>query len=195
MSLTKKLIAVDFVPYEYRARELGCRFFPLQEIREIFSRDADIVEILVTLIRKIPENPKDYRNVCELYDGFQSKCHMLENCGAKIIECPTKLIMPSDPSQAPFFKHSDDQRLMITTLMACMKLRPDYLVLFASDGDYTPMVEALRDEGIRTVIVGSGHMLSKDLCRKAVQVIDFDTVVKEALALNDEHDRSLRSAS
>lgn len=189
----RKLIAVDFIPYEYRARELGCRYFPLQEIREIFSRNADIIEILVTLIRKIPENPRDYRSVCELYDGFQAKSHILESCGAKVIECPTKLITPEDPSQQPFFKQSDDQRLMITSLMACMKLRPDYLVLFASDGDYTPMVEALRDEGIRTVVVASSHMLSKDLCRKAVQVIDFDMVIKEALSLNDERDKTLRN--
>ena len=52
------------------------------------------------------------------------------------------------------FKQSDDQRLVIATLSLALRLRPDFVVLAAGDGDFAPMVWELRNEGIRTEVLG-----------------------------------------
>ena len=71
---------------------------------------------------------------------------------------------------------------MLTTLMLCMKLKPDYLMLFAADGDFAPMVEILRSEGIRTEVVAPLDSLAGELKRYATRIYDFNemlTTIKE----------------
>ena len=93
--------------------------------------------------------------------------------GMNVIECPTKR-SASSPSG---FKQSDDIRLMLTTITMALKLRPDFVLLFAADGDFAPMVELLRNEGIRTEVVAPLDMLATDLRRYASNVVDFDALL------------------
>jgi len=81
--------------------------------------------------------------------------------------------------------------LMIRTLIMAMKLRPDFVILVASDGDYAPVVEALRDEGIRTEVVASVHLLVNDLRRHAVKVIDLDNMLE---GIHAQHASAARTA-
>ncbi|MDR1659253.1 MAG: NYN domain-containing protein [Desulfovibrio sp.] len=170
----KKLVAIDLLPSERRAKEMGFPYFPVQEFISHFSREyIDIIEIICTLQLRVPEDDT-VEALAQARQQFEKKRYALEMCGVRVIECPSKRSQNS-PSG---FKQSDDQRLMIRTLILAMKLRPDFVILVASDGDYTPMVEALRDEGIRTEVVASVPLLANDLRRHAVKVVDLDGVLE-----------------
>lgn len=173
MHKIRKLVAIDLVPAELCAKRKGFAFFPLREFLEWCRRDdVDVIEALVTLQRRVPDNDSA-EAVAQATQQFESKRYALEMSGARIIDSPAKR-SPSSPSG---FKQSDDQRLMIKTLTLSMKLRPDFLLLVAADGDYAPMVEALRDEGIRTEVAAAPDMLAGDLRRHAVKVIDLDGIL------------------
>ena len=169
----KKLIAIDLIPAERRAKEKGHAYFPLKSFVEVCRQvDVDVIEVLCTLQKRVPENDSA-EAVAEVNQQFDNKRYALEMSGARVIECPAKRSQNS-PSG---YKQSDDQRLMITTLTLAMKLRPDFLMLVAADGDYAPMVEELRKEGIRTEVVASPSMLASDLKRVAVNVADLDEIL------------------
>lgn len=170
----KKLIAIDLIPAELRAtKEHGFPYFPLRSFVELCGQgDVDVIEVLCTLQKRVPENDSA-EAVAEVNMQFEKKRYALEMQGASVIACPAKR---SQSSQSGF-KQSDDQRLMITTLIMAMKLRPDFVTLVAADGDYAPMVEALRREGIRTEVVASPSMLASDLKRVAVNVADLDEIL------------------
>jgi uncharacterized LabA/DUF88 family protein len=53
-------------------------------------------------------------------------------------------------------------------------LRPDFFVLLAGDGDFAPLVWALRAEGIRTEVVASVSNLASDLRRAAFSVVEAE---------------------
>ena len=169
----KKLIAIDLLPSERKAKEMGFPYFPAQEFISYCSGECvDIIEIICTLQLRVPEDDT-VEAAAQARQQFEKKRYALEMCGVRVIECPSKRSQ-SAPSG---FKQSDDQRLMIKTLVLAMKLRPDFVILVASDGDYTPMVEALRDEGIRTEVVATVPLLANDLRRRAVRVVDLDEVL------------------
>src|SRR5262249_44269411 len=73
----------------------------------------------------------------------------------------------------PAVKSSDDQVLMIRLALTCMRLKPDFLVLVAADGDFAPLVMGLREEGVRTEIVADADALANDLLRVALHWIDL----------------------
>lgn len=174
MEILKKIIAIDLLPTERRAKELGLPHLPMRSfIRLCEGEGVDILEILCTLQRRVPENDSP-EAVAQVTTQFERKRYALEMEGARVIDCPAKR-SPNSPSG---FKQSDDQRLMIKTLTLAMKLRPDFVTLVAADGDYAPMVEALRDEGIRTEVVASPSMLASDLERQAFNVIDLDELLQ-----------------
>jgi uncharacterized LabA/DUF88 family protein len=77
------------------------------------------------------------------------------------------------------YKQSDDQKLFVQTLVLALKCRPDCLILVASDGDYAPMVEALRGEGIRTELYASYNMLSSALADQAVKVTFLEDILRQ----------------
>lgn len=169
----KKIIAIDLLPAERCAKNCGFPHFPLKPFVELCKQgDVDILEVLCTLQKRVPENDSP-EAVAEVNKQFENKRYALEMLGARIIECPAKRSQNS-PSG---YKQSDDQRLMITTLTLAMKLRPDFVTLVAADGDYAPMVEALRMEGIRTEVVAHPDMLASDLKRVAVNVADLDEIL------------------
>ena len=169
----RKMIAIDAIPNDRLAKEKGLDFFPLKEfINFCKADDVDVIETLITLPRMQPHDDSP-EAAAQVNIQFDRKRYALEMSGAKVIECPTKR-SPNGPSG---FKHSDDQRLMITTLTLAMKLRPDFVILVAADGDFAPMVEALRNEGIRTEVVASFDMLANDLRRQAVNVVDLNDIL------------------
>lgn len=173
--MIRKIMAIDLLPYEHRAKDLGFPFLPIRELRELCSEgDVDIIETLVTLPERQPERDTP-EAAAQCHDQFVRKRDALQFSGARVIAAPTKRSQCS-PSG---YKQSDDQRLMLTALMLSMKLRPDFLMLFAADGDFAPMVEALRCEGIRTEVVANPSMLASDLRRFAVKVVDYDELLEK----------------
>ncbi len=174
MSMLKKIIAIDLIPMEYHAKNFGFPFLPLKEIISCCS-DAgttDIIETLVPLVHRVPSDTSD-ESISKVTTAFVNKQYALQMSGARVIECTSK----SSANSVSGYKQSDDQRLMLTTLMLCMKLRPDYLMLFAADGDFAPMVELLRCEGIRTEIVAPTDSLAGELKRHATKIHDFDDIL------------------
>ncbi len=175
MNKIRKLVAVDLVPAELCAKRNGFAFFPLREFLDWCRGDSvDVIEALVTLQRRVPDSDSP-ESLAQIAQQFESKRYALEMSGARIIESPAK----RSHNSVSGFKQSDDQRLMIRTLTLAMKLRPDFLVLVAADGDYAPMVEALRDEGIRTEVAAAAEMLASDLRRNAVRVLDLEAILEE----------------
>lgn len=171
--MIRKLMAVDLTPCERRAKELGHPHLPLKELRDLCSDDGvDIIETLVTLPERLPadDSPEE---IARIKTNMVRKKDALQRNGARVIECPTK----RSASQPSGFKQSDDARLMLTTLMLALKLKPDFVLLFAADGDFAPMIEMLRAEGIRTEVVASPEMLASDLIRQAVNVVDYDELL------------------
>lgn len=173
--MLKKIIAIDLIPMEYHAKNFGFPFLPLTEIIAFCSDDGntDIIETLVPLVHRVPNDTSD-EAISNVTKAFVKKQYALQMSGARVIECSSK----SSASSASGYKQSDDQRLMLTTLMLCMKLQPDYLMLFAADGDFAPMVELLRCEGIRTEVIAPADSLAGELKRHATKIHDFDTVLQ-----------------
>ena len=176
--MIKKIMSIDLVPAERRAIDRGFNFFPLKGLIELMNEDkeVDIVETYVTMQKRVPENDSA-EAIAQVEQQVLRKRFALEMSGGRVIECPAKRSsnLPSG------YKQSDDQRLMIRTMVQAMKLRPDFLILVAADGDYAPMVEALRDEGIRTDVMAADEMLASELARVAYRVIDIDDIFDEIM--------------
>jgi uncharacterized LabA/DUF88 family protein len=88
-------------------------------------------------------------------------------------------VAPAKRKPSGGYKQSDDNILMIATLTLALRIRPDFVTLVAADGDFTPLVWALRDEGIRTEVVANRIALASELERAAWGVIDMDIVLAE----------------
>lgn len=170
--MIKKLLAIDLTPCSIVARELGLPHFPVRELRDLIAGDGvDLIETIVTLVERVADdNPE---SIAANKVNFTRIQHALEEAGARVIPAPAK----RQPDGA--FKQSDDQRLVIATLSAALRLRPDFVVLAAADGDFAPMVWALRDAGIRTEVLARREMLASDLRRAAYSVIDLDTALNQ----------------
>ena len=97
------------------------------------------------VVRFLPKN-FTAEAVLESYQGYERVKQALERQVINPIQSPAK---PSGEGS----KHSDDQGLMIRLALVCTRLKPDFLVLVAADGDYAPLVWGLREEGIRTLPV------------------------------------------
>lgn len=170
--MIKKLLAIDLLPCEKVAHELGLPYFPIEPLRALIAGDGvDLIETLVTLVERVADdNPE---SIAANKVNFTRKQHALEEAGARVIRAPAKRLPDGS------FKQSDDQRLVIATLSAALRLRPDFLVLAAADGDFAPMVWELRNEGIRTEVLARPQMLASDLRRAAYSIIDLDTVLNQ----------------
>ncbi|MEA3642583.1 MAG: NYN domain-containing protein [Lamprobacter sp.] len=168
--MIRKIFAIDLTPCDIVARERGAQFFPVQAVRELIAGDdVDVLETLVTLVERVAEdNPE---SIASNKMNFTRKQHALEESGARVIRAPAKRLPDGG------FKQSDDQRLIIATLSLALRLRPEFLVLAAADGDFAPMVWELRNEGIRTEVLARPQMLASDLRRAAYSVIDIDDVL------------------
>lgn len=165
--MIKKIFAIDLTPCEMVARDRGHHYFPVQAMRTLIAGDGvDLIETVVTLVERVSDdNPE---SIATNHVNFIRKQHALEDAGARVIRAPAKRLPDGG------FKQSDDQRLMIATLSLALRLRPDFLVLAAADGDFAPVVWELRDVGIRTEVLARPQMLASDLRRAAYSVIDLD---------------------
>lgn len=170
--MIKKLLAIDLTPCGIVARDLGHPHFPVKEIRELIAGDGvDLIETVVTLVERVPDETPE--SIAANKVNFTRIQHALEEAGARVIPAPAK----RQPDGG--FKQSDDQRLVIATLSYALRLRPDFVVLAAADGDFAPMVLALREAGIRTEVLARAQMLASDLRRAAFSVIDLDNVLNQ----------------
>ena len=170
--MIKKLLAIDLTPCDIVARDLGHPHFPVKEIRELIAGDGvDLIETVVTLVERVPDETPE--SIAANKVNFTRIQHALEEAGARVIPAPAK----RQPDGG--FKQSDDQRLVIATLSYALRLRPDFVVLAAADGDFAPMVLALREAGIRTEVLARAQMLASDLRRAAFSVIDLDNVLNQ----------------
>jgi predicted Zn-ribbon and HTH transcriptional regulator len=183
--MLKKLIAIDNAYANMMARNADFDVFPVEEFRDLAiagrhdsdshgegigvqSDGIDVIETLITLVKRVPENDsiEEIARVAEQVDRIQ---YALEMKGCRVIVCPAKRNQGG-------YKQSDDSRLMIATLSICLKLRPDFLVFVAADGDYAPLLWELRNEGIRTEVVAVKTTLASDLQRAAYNVVDLQAV-------------------
>jgi uncharacterized LabA/DUF88 family protein len=165
--MLRKIIAVDLAYARRIAVEQGLPHFPA-EFREVVQGDdgVDLLESLIFVGKPVPasDTPED---VAAASEQTQRLSYALEMHGWRTVICPAK-------RSGDGFKQSDDARLVIESLVLCMRLRPDFFVLFAGDGDFAPLVWALRGEGIRTEVVASASSLASDLRRAAYGVIEAE---------------------
>jgi uncharacterized LabA/DUF88 family protein len=169
--MLRKIIAIDSSYANIVARQAEFRHFPVDEFRQIAigSGGVDVIETLITVNEFPPEDdsPEAVATASQQSHGIR---YALEMNGCRVIRCPAKKTHGGD------VKQSDDQRLMITTLSTCLRLKPDFLLFVAADGDYAPMIWELRYEGIRTEVVANAGSLANDLKRAAYSVIDVDDI-------------------
>ncbi len=172
--MLRKLIAIDSAYANRVAKDNNFDYFPIEGFCDVVKGDGevDVIETLITLIKRVPEDdsPEEIATVASQVERTQ---HALEMKGCRVIICPAKRSGNGE------FKQSDDQRLMITTLSTCLKLRPDFLVFVGADGDYAPMVWELRNEGIRTEVAAGERHLASDLKRAAYSIVDLEEVFEK----------------
>lgn len=168
--IPNKIVAIDLAQCERVARDRGHPYFPVEALRKMIEGDdVNVVETLVTLVERVADdNPEA---IASNQQNFMRKQHALQEAGARVIRAPAKRLPDGS------FKQSDDQRLIIATLSLALRLRPDFVVLAAGDGDFAPMVEELRHEGIRTEVLACPEILASDLRRVAYSVIDLNQVL------------------
>lgn len=154
----RNIIGVDaqFV-YHFLKRQGLKTDFPYLPLRDLVEEDNNhqVLDIFAPVIRMTPVDSTP-EAIAKASQDFHRVRRALESQGVNVIEAPSK---PSGSG----VKHSDDQRLMIRLALACTRLKPDFLVLVASDGDYAPLVWGLREEGIRTKLISDPHNLASEL--------------------------------
>ncbi len=172
------LLAIDGAFLTNVARQFGLPHISPAAVRGFLgSQDFDVLETFTTLIREVPDSLDD-RQVGEKQNLFAKRRHALEMAGATVIPCPSRRMEGG-------YKQSDDQRLVVKALSFCLRVRPRFLCLAAGDRDYIPLVEELRSEGVRTLLLTHRDFCSYDLERICWQVrqiedgIDIDAARAE----------------
>jgi uncharacterized LabA/DUF88 family protein len=172
--MLRKILAVDHAYARRIAVDRGHPHFPA-EFRQVVQRndDVDLLESLVFVVKPVPasDSPED---VAATTEQTERLCYALEMNGWRTVICPAK-------RSGDGFKQSDDARLVIESLALCLRLRPDFFVLFAGDGDFAPLVWALREEGIRTEVIASSSNLASDLRRAAYSVVEAEPLFQALL--------------
>jgi uncharacterized LabA/DUF88 family protein len=161
----KYVVGVDaqFVRYTLRNANWDSHV-PYRELVHFLEENGDeVLDIFAPAIRMPPQTTQD-ADIARSYEGYIRYSDALRQQGVHVIEAPAKR------NAEGAIKHSDDNRLMIRLALTCMRLRPDFLVLMAADGDYAPLVWGLREEGIRTKLITDPASLASDL-RAAVYSI------------------------
>lgn len=165
--MIRKILAVDHAYARRIALDNNQPHFPAS-FRDVINGDdgVDLLESLIFIVKPVPASdaPED---IAASADQVERLSYALEMNGWRTVLCPAK-------RSGDGFKQSDDARLVIESLALCLRLRPDFFVLFAGDGDFAPLVWALRAEGIRTEVVASQSNLASDLRRAAFSVVDAE---------------------
>jgi uncharacterized LabA/DUF88 family protein len=172
--MLRKILAVDHAYARRIAVECGHPHFPA-EFRSVVEAedDVDLLESLVFVVKPVPasDSPEDVATASEQTERMS---YAMEMNGWRTVICPAK-------RSGEGYKQSDDARLVIESLALCLRLKPDFFVLFAGDGDFAPLVWALRAEGIRTEVVASAANLASDLRRAAFSVVDAEPLFQSLL--------------
>ena len=169
----KKIIGVDGRYALLKAREFCHPYFPYRPFRDFVAGDSDqVVEMFVTA-HQPPALSDDPEEIARLASTSQRLIHALQEQGCRVLPAPAKRTPHLTADGRPALKSSDDQVLMIRLALTCMRLKPDFLVLVAADGDFAPLVMGLREEGVRTEIVADADALASDLRRVAFNWIDL----------------------
>jgi hypothetical protein len=178
--MIKKIISIDSQYANIVADKMGFKSFPnfpIRQFRDLVQKgeEVDVIETIATLV-DFWVKPSAFNDVATHALDLKKNHEIMELQGAYVIICPSK---PSKSTNSGV-KHSDDQRLMITTLSRCLKLRPDFLVFVSGDGDYAPMLWELRNEGIRTeVVADDSESFAPELKRVAYNCIDLCQILTE----------------
>lgn len=170
--MLRKLIAVDN-NYAYHVTQGAGNggHFDVSKFQDaVRGEGVDVLDTLITVTQYVPRDGS-VEAYAEVRNHVERISHALEMNGCRVIVCPAK------KSANGAFKQSDDFRLMIATLSACLRLRPDMLVFVGGDGDFAPLIWELRNEGIRTEVVADSTSLASDLARAAYNVVDLVDVL------------------
>lgn len=170
----KKVVAVDWQNNNSACQKiLQGGQLPRWEsvIKQVNDDDVDILEQLIFIPERVPENDSAEALATVTLQARNFSSALQRQTAARVFICPAKRTPSGD------FKQSDDQRLMIKTLSSCLRLKPDFLTLFASDGDYAPMVWELREWGIRTEVVGRN--VAGELREAAYHVVDLEQLLEK----------------
>lgn len=175
--MLRKLLTVDHKYARWIAREAGFEHFPAEFREEVFDHDGvDLVEALISVVQHVPsdDSAESLATIAAQVEG--QRC-VFESHGWRSVLCPSK-------RSGDGYKQSDDQWLAIETILTAMRIRPDFVVLFAGDGDFAPLVWGLRREGIRTEVIASEMNLASELRRAAFNIIDADNLLSR---LSESH--------
>ncbi len=176
--MTTNVVGVDaqFVFYAMRNSNLDIKF-PYRDIVHLIEREGgDVLDIFAPVVR-FPPQSDDPLDQLKSFEDTQRVSHALAQQGVHVIEAPARQMR--DKSGREWLKHSDDQRLMIRLALVCARLKPDFLILIAADGDYAPLVWGLRQEGIRTKLITDPANLSPDLEAAAYSVSNLFSVLQQ----------------
>jgi hypothetical protein len=167
----RNIIGVDAqFAYHFLKRQGLRTDFPYLGLRDLVEEGGDqVLDIFAPVIRMTPVDSSP-EAIAKASQDFHRVRRALESQGVNVIEAPSK---PSGIG----VKHSDDQRLMIRLALVCTRLKPDFLVLVATDGDYAPLVWGLREEGIRTKLISDPHNLASELRAAAYSVSSLNSVL------------------
>lgn len=165
----KIIIGVDSQFVHHALKNAGFSTnFPYLRFRDFIEGDNDeVLDMFAPVIRF----PAVNNSVSEALEKFDAVSRALAFQGVSVIEAPAR-------QSGGGVKHSDDQRLMIRLCLACTRLRPDFLVLVAADGDYAPLIRGLREEGIRTKLVTDTDSVSPELRAAAYSISDVFNILE-----------------
>lgn len=172
MEAMQNIIGVDSQFVYHTLKRPGQKTeFPYLKLRDLVEEGGNhVLEIFAPVIRMTPLN-ESAEAIAKSSLDFHNVRRALEAQGVNVIEAPSK---PSGYG----VKHSDDQRLMIRLALSCTRLKPDFLVLVAADGDYAPLVWGLREEGIRTKLISDPGSLAHELRSAVYSVSSLFNVMK-----------------
>ena len=163
------LVAIDGAFLTSVARQFGLPHISPATVCGFLEKNGyDVLETFTTLIQEVPDTNDD-RLVGEKQNSFEKRRRALEAAGVTVVPCPSRRMESG-------FKQSDDQRLIVKALSFCLRVRPRFFCLAAGDRDYIPLVEELRSQGIRTILLTYRDFCSYDLeriCWKTRQIEDM----------------------
>lgn len=167
----RKILAVDPGYGHVQACKCGHLRFPARFRNEVATAGVDLIESIIPIIKPVPENDTA-EAVATAATKYERTAFAFEMSGWRTVPAPSKRTHDGG------IKRSDDQVLMITVLITALKLRPDVVSLLAADGDFAPLVQALRLEGIRTEVIANHSDLASDLKRVAHNVVELEPLLR-----------------
>lgn len=175
--MSKCVMALDVTTFDSRAREMGFKHFPLREAKAYLEEefDCDAIEIFIPLEKRAAR--EDIGETREKADAkFASKCFAMEMSGATVIEFS---------SRNKIHRNDDVHCFALYVLDYCLRVKPDFLILFAQEAGYSHLMKILRQNGIPTILVAFSRNLSNEL--KKIKY-DFEEAEDMLLTIGNSED-------